>query len=130
MHKAFANKNLFMISYIICLLPTYFLGYAGIVENGLALNAITVPSILYMLSMVGIWGICIARGVLIGKEWLVLIPTVAFIFNPTPTLTAIPFVPYEYHSLAITLGAVCPLVYASSQDESRNTPIVEKTAHN
>lgn len=112
-----------MISYIICLLPTYFLGYAGIVENGLALNATTIPSILYMLSMAVIWGICFARGVLIGKEWLVLIPTVAFIFNLTPALTAIPFVPYEYHLLAIILGAACPLI--SGQDESRNSPLAE-----
>ncbi|PPC94167.1 MAG: hypothetical protein CTY33_05060 [Methylotenera sp.] len=123
MYKAFANKNLFMISYIICLLPTYFLGYAGIVENGLALNAITISSILYMLSMAVIWGICFARGVLIGKEWLVLIPTVAFIFNLTPALTAIPFVPYEYHLLAIILGVACPLI--SGQDESRNSPLAE-----
>ncbi len=123
MYKAFANKNLFIISYIICLLPTYFLGYTGIVENGLALNAITISSILYMLSMAVIWGICFARGVLIGKEWLVLIPTVAFIFNLTPALTAIPFVPYEYHLLAIILGVACPLI--SCQDESRNSPLAE-----
>ena len=121
MHKAFANKTLFVITYIVFLLPTYFVSYAAIAENGLAWNAITISSSLYILSMVAIWGICFARGVMIGKNWLVLIPTVAFIFNLTPALTAIPFVPFVYHLLAITLGAACPLV--SSEHESMGSPL-------
>jgi hypothetical protein len=110
MHQAFANRALFVITYAIFLLPTYFLSYAGIAENGWSLQAISFSSLLYVLSMIAILAICYARGVLIGKNWLVLIPAVAFTFNLTPTLTTIPFVPFVYHLLAISLGAVLPLL--------------------
>lgn len=123
MYKAFENRTLFVITYIILLLPTYFSSYAGVVENGLA--AMPFSSLLYVLSMMAIVAICFARGALIGKHWLVLIPVVAFIFNLTPALTAIPFVPFVYHVLAITLGAALPLVtqqHASMQAAADTNP--------
>ncbi|WP_029147347.1 hypothetical protein [Methylophilus sp. 5] len=97
MYKAFSNTKLFMMTYLTLVLPTY-LADAGMIEHG---------SILYVLAMVGIWAICLSRGAIIGKRWLVLIPTVAFVFDLTPALAVISFVPYLYHLLAIVLGALC-----------------------
>ena len=113
MYKAFANTSLFTMTYLIFTLPTYYLAYSGMVENSSSASTLNLPAALYILSMVGIWGICFIRGSIIGKNWLVLIPTVAFVFNLTPALTAIPIVPYAYHLLAIFLGAACPLVAAT-----------------
>lgn len=110
MYKAFANTRLFTVTYLILVLPTYYLAYSSLIETGASLSSLNMPSILYILSMVAIWVICLIRGAIIGKNWLVLIPTVAFVFNLTPALSAIPIVPYAYHLLAILIGAVCPRV--------------------
>jgi hypothetical protein len=112
MYKAFTNTSLFTLTYLICLIPTYYSAYAGMTENA----TLSAPAILYLLSMLGIWGICLIRGAIVGKHWLVLIPTVAFIFNLTPALTAIPIVPYAYHFLAILLGAALPSVALTPAD--------------
>ncbi|MGP1716168.1 MAG: hypothetical protein ACTS9Y_03220 [Methylophilus sp.] len=104
MNRAFANTSLFTMTYLICVLPTYFSAYLGMVENTTLSSTFSLPSILYLLSMLAIWAICLIRGAVIGKNWLVLIPTVAFVFNLTPALTAIPIVPYAYHLLAILLA--------------------------
>jgi hypothetical protein len=110
MYKALANSTIFTVTYLIFVLPTYYLTYVSIIENGLVMRAFNLPSILYIVSMLAIWAICLIRGAMIGKNWLVLIPTVAFVFNLTPSLTAIPFVPYVYHFLAIIIGATSALV--------------------
>jgi len=106
MYKAFSNTRLFIMTYLVLALPTY-LADAGIIANS---------SILYALSMVGIWAICLIRGTIIGKHWLVLIPSVAFVFDLTPALAAITFVPYLYHALAILLGAASPSIALSHRD--------------
>ncbi len=110
MYKAFSNTTIFTFTYLILLLPTYFLAYTGIVKNGLTASILTLPAILYVFSMVAIGTICMIRGALIGKKWFVLIPAVAFVLNLTPTLSAIPFLPFVYHLLALLLGALLPLV--------------------
>jgi len=97
MYQAFLNTKLFIVTYLILILPTY-LADTGIIENN---------SIPYVLSMVGIWGICLIRGHIIGKYWLVAIPSVAFVFDLTPALAEIALVPYLYHMLAMVIGAAC-----------------------
>ncbi|KQT36035.1 hypothetical protein [Methylophilus sp. Leaf414] len=109
MYKIFSDTRLFIVSYLLLVLPTY-LADAGLVQNGLSLNTFNMTSLLYVLCMVGIWGLCLVRGAMIGKNWLVFIPTVAFIFDLTPALAVISAVPYIYHALAIFLGAVSPSV--------------------
>lgn len=108
MYKAFTNTSLFAITYLIAVVPN--LAFSDIVEGGLALTTFSIASTLYFLSMVVILALCLIRGNMIGKHWLVFIPTVAFVFDVTPSLTAIHMVPYVYHALAIILGIACPLV--------------------
>jgi hypothetical protein len=116
MYKAFANTTIFTTTYLIFILPTYYFTNPSNIENGLVISIFSLPFMLYVLSMVVIWGICFIRGAMIGKRWLVAIPTVAFVFNLTPSLSMIPFVPYVYHFLALTLGVVCPLLTVSTPD--------------
>jgi hypothetical protein len=113
MYKAFANTGLFTIIYLAFVLPLYAIADAGMVENGLSFS---LASMSYVLCMVAIWAICLIRGAIIDKPWLVLIPTVAFVFDLTPALTAIPFVPYVYHLLAILIGASSSLATLSRTD--------------
>lgn len=108
MYKALASPGLFAMTYLIAVMPN--LAYSGIVENGLSLISLSIASIMYVLSMIVIWAICIIRGMMIGKKWLVLIPTVAFLFDLIPALTTIQAVPYIYHLLAIIIGAASPTI--------------------
>lgn len=117
MHKALVNTALFVTIYAIFMLPTYFLAHtnASSLDHGVA-NVLTLPFMLYLLSMVVLCSLSLIRGMMIGKPWLVLITVVAFAFNLMPTLNAIPFVPYVYHVLAIIIGAACPLLAVSPKD--------------
>lgn len=114
MYKTFSNTTIFTLTYIIFFLPTYFFAYTGIVKNGLEASILTLPAILYILSVAAIGTICMIRGALIGKKWFVLIPIVAFVSNLTPALSTIPFLPFVYHLLALLLGALLPVVKESS----------------
>ena len=118
MYKAFANTSLFTITYLIAVVPNLF--FSNIVEKGLMLTTFGIASMLYFLSMIVILAICHIRGSLIGKHWLVLIPTVAFVFDMTPSLTGIHIVPHVYHALAIIIGMACPL----GADTHSNTKVV------
>jgi hypothetical protein len=97
MYHALLKTKLFILTYLVLVLPT------GLADAGIIANS----SILYGLSMVGIWAICLIRGHIIGKYWLVAIPSVAFVFDLMPALAAIALVPYLYHLLAMVIGAAC-----------------------
>ncbi|HEY0563773.1 MAG TPA: hypothetical protein VGD04_10630 [Methylophilus sp.] len=116
MYKAIANTTLFAVLYLIFILPSYYFNLASSINSALTDKALSLPFVLYLLSMLVLCGICLMRGAMIGKYWLVLIPAVAFVFNLTPVLNEIPLVPYVYHLLAIIIGSACPLVSMSAPD--------------
>lgn len=101
MHKAISNSKIFMLIYLILLLPTYW----GLADSG----AIEPGSIFYILSMAAIFAICMIRGEMIAKKWLVLIPLVAFLLDLMPAFSAISFTTYLYHLLAMIIGVACPI---------------------
>lgn len=110
MYKAFSSTKLFVIAYLALVLPTLHLADTAAVEQGVFLTTFNLPALLYIASMLGIWALCYIRGSIIGKQWLVAIPTVAFVFDLTPSLVTISAVPYLYHLLAIIIGVASPLV--------------------
>lgn len=116
MYKAIANTTLFAVTYLIFVLPSYYLSYASNINNGLSVDVLSLPFMLYLLSILVLLGLSLVRGAMIGKYWLVLIPAVAFVFNLTPVLNEIPLVPYVYHLLAMIIGTACPLVTMSGPD--------------
>jgi hypothetical protein len=104
------NTVVFVILYILFMLPTYFLPYLG--SNSFMLNTLGVAAgagvnpafwphlgSLVVLVVLG-W----SRGQVIGKAWLVIFPILAGVFDLLPGLNAIPLVPTVMHLLAIILG--------------------------
>jgi regulator of nucleoside diphosphate kinase len=124
MNKAIANTKLFVSTYIVLMLLTYYLPSLG--SKTFAVQSFDVigvssapisllPLSLHILAMLGLLWINWVRGVMIDEKWLVLLPIVAFAFDFIPKLSAIPVVPSIYHLLAIVVGVACPFVAAVDQ---------------
>jgi hypothetical protein len=110
--KALGNAPVFVIGYIIFMLPTYLLPYLG--SNSAANIAIqhAVPigtnalmwfhlgSLMVLIVLTGF------RGSLVEKKWLVIFPILATVFDFVPVLSWIPMIPTVMHLLAIILGVV------------------------
>lgn len=101
MHKAISDTKIFVLIYLILLLPTYL----DLADSGV----IGLRSMLYILSMAAIFAICLIRGEMIGKKWLMLIPVVAFLLDLMPAFSTIAFTTYLYHLLAMIIGVACPI---------------------
>lgn len=108
MKKFLDNSAIFIVSYIIFMLPTYFLPYlrnnASAVEAGFS-NDLNWSFLIYLFSMIVLCSICWIRGGIIGKQWLVVLPIIAFAFEFISKLSVVPYVPTMYHGLAIVVGA-------------------------
>lgn len=100
MYKTLSDARIFVLVYLILMLPTY-LADTGITGT---------DSMLYLLSMVGIFGICLIRGRIIGKNWLIFVSVAAFGLDLIPALSSIAFTSYLYHALAMVVGVACPVV--------------------
>lgn len=110
--KALGNAPVFVIAYILFMLPTYYLPYLG--SNSFALQGMSSAaggglSTLFWLhlgSMVVLCFLCWIRGQYVGKKWLLVFPVLAIVFDFVPGLSLIPMVPTIMHLLAIILGVV------------------------
>ena len=111
--KALGNAPVFVVAYIIFMLPTYFLPYAG--SNSAILHGIDAAgggsslNFAFWLHMGFMLILCFlgwVRGAYVAKSWLVLFPILAIVFDFVPGLSAIPLVPTVMHLLAIILGVV------------------------
>ena len=117
--KALGNAPVFVIAYIIFMLPTYYLPYVGSNSSVLhALDAATESHALnfafwlHMGSMLILCFLCWIRGAYVDKKWLVLFPILAIVFDFVPGLSLIPMIPTVMHLLAIILGVVGAKVVA------------------
>ena len=111
--KALGNAPVFVVAYIVFMLPTYFLPYAG--SNSSILHGIDAASggknlnfafWLHMGSMLILCFLCWVRGAYVAKSWLLIFPILAIVFDFVPGLSAIPLVPTLMHLLAIILGVI------------------------
>jgi len=111
--KALGNAPVFVIVYIIFMLPTYFLPYVG--SNSLILHGIdaaaktqllNVPFWLHLGSMLILGFLTWARGAYVSKGWLIIFPILAMVFDFVPGLSSIPLIPTVMHLLTIILGVV------------------------
>lgn len=111
--KALGNAPVFVIAYIIFMLPTYYLPYVG--SNSTILHGIDAAGggkhlnfafWLHMGSMLVLCFLCWVRGAYVAKGWLLIFPILAIVFDFVPGLSAIPLVPTIMHILAIVLGVV------------------------
>ena len=110
--KALGNAPVFVIAYILFMLPTYYLPYVGSNSSvvgalGAAAGAGINPAFwVHIGAMVVLCFLCWIRGAYVGKAWLVIFPILAVVFDFVPGLSAIPFIPTVMHLLAIIMGVV------------------------
>ena len=111
--KALGNAPVFVIAYIIFMLPTYFLPYVG--SNSTILQGVDAVGggkhlnfafWLHFGSMLILCFLCWIRGAYIGKGHLIIFPILAVVFDFVPGLSAIPLIPTVMHLLAIIMGVV------------------------
>lgn len=110
--KVLGNAAVFVILYILFMLPTYYLPYLGsnsavIGTIGVAADAGINPAFwphagALLVLIVVTW----FRGAFADKKWLAIFPILAAIFDLGPGINSIPFVPTIMHLLAIILGVV------------------------
>ena len=111
--KVLGNAPVFIIAYILFMLPTYFLPYFGSnssVLHGMdaALDAqrLNFAFWLHMGALLVLCFLCWVRGAYVGKGWLIVFPILAIFFDFVPGLSPIPLVPTVMHLLAMIMGVV------------------------
>lgn len=105
-----ANGPLYVLLYLVFMIPTYILPYWG--SNSAILNAGSSAAGLglnpgFWLHLVVLSVLCALawlRGAYVGKQWLVTFPFVAMAFDLVPGLNFVPFVPTVMHLCAIIVG--------------------------
>lgn len=125
--KALGNAPVFVIAYILFMLPTYFLPYLG--SNSAAMITIqhaapvgtNVLMWLHLAALMVLITVTWFRGSLVEKKWLVIFPILATVFDFVPGLSLIPMVPTVMHLLAIILGVVGATVIERSMQTTPNT---------
>jgi hypothetical protein len=106
-----ANAGVFVLLYLLFMLPTYYLPFVGsnsailgVVAHsqGLGVN----PAFWLHLGCLFML-ICVAqvRGKSMGNEGLVVFPFLAAVFDLVPVLAWIPLIPTFLHLMAITQGS-------------------------
>ena len=110
--KALGNAPVFVIAYILFMLPTYYLPYLGsnsavVGALGAAAGAGINPAFwVHLAAMLVLCFLCWVRGAYVSKAWLIIFPILAVVFDFVPGLSAIPLIPTVMHLLAIIMGVV------------------------
>jgi hypothetical protein len=109
--KVFSNWVVYALAYIVLMLPTYFLPYAGsnsavIAGLGAAAGVGLSPQFwmhvacLYLLIVIT-W----LRGCVISKQWIAIFPLIATVFDMVPGVNLIPLIPTVMHICALVFGS-------------------------
>jgi hypothetical protein len=108
-HEMMSSTPVFVVLYLLFMLPTYILPWVGS-------NATLLPSLLgetaagkpyfwlHLLALAALIAIAWFRGQTKGKPWLILFPVAAAVFDLTPGLTWILFVPTIMHVMTLVFG--------------------------
>lgn len=127
MNKILGNTAVFVILYIVLMIPTYLLPYLGsnssvINTTGLAAGAGMNPAFwFHIAALLVLVVLAWFRGSNVGKAWLVVFPVMALVFDLIPVLSSIPMVPTIMHLLAIILGVVGASKAAVTTDASASS---------
>jgi len=119
--KFLGNTVVFVILYVIFMLPTYYLPYLG--SNSAVIGALGATAEAginpafwpHLGALIILIIIMWFRSVLVDAKWLVLFPILATIFDLAPALSSIPFIPTVMHLLAIIFGAKAVIQIAGSK---------------
>ena len=118
MQKIISNTPVFVGLYILFMIPTYLLPYAG--SNSLFVNGMvaglgsvyekSTPLSVYAGSFAHVACLLLLatfaffRGKHRGKTWIVVLPVLALIFDFVPGFSLIPLVPTAMHLATIIIG--------------------------
>ncbi len=124
MKNLLKNTGGFIGLYIVVALFTYILPYFG--SNSVVANAAGglvdaasggrtsmfthLPFLLHAICLILLCVISFLRGGWINKKWIVVFPVIALLFDLTPGLSAIPFVPTILHVIVLVLGGTAKAV--------------------
>lgn len=129
------NPAWYVGAYLVAILPTYVLPYAGsnsasarvacatsnFVTNDIGrggthcMTFLNVMLALHMLCFVVIGYLAFARGSLIGKKWLLVFPVLAAFFDLMPGFSSIPLFPTILNVIGIVVGAAGGATIAQEQ---------------
>ena len=134
MKQILGNAPVFVILYILFMLPTYYLPYLG--SNSFLLNAAGVAAGVgfnpafwpHLGSLIVLIVLAWFRGSLMGKTWLVIFPILALVFDLVAGLSSIPLVPTVMHLSAIILGVVGTPAVAVPRETSTTALVKEETS--
>jgi hypothetical protein len=132
MKKVLGNPVVFVLLYILFMLPTYYLPYVG--SNSAVIGAlgqvgaatadanplagINPAFWLHLGSLIVLLILAWFRGAVIGKKWLIIFPILAAVFDLTPGMNLIPLVPTVMHLLVIILGVAAAAPVAAQQQSA------------
>lgn len=106
----FRSALLFFVLYVVFLVPTYLLPYAG--SNSAFVNALGAAAGIGMSPQFWAHVACLfalvsftwLRGCSVNKQWIAIFPAIAGIFDLTPGLSLVPLLPTVMHVLALVMG--------------------------
>ncbi len=106
----FRSALLFFVVYVVFLVPTYILPYAG--SNSAFVNALGAAAGIGMSPQFWAHVACLfvlvaitwLRGCSVNKQWIVIFPAIAGIFDLTPGLSLVPLLPTLMHVIALVMG--------------------------
>ena len=122
--KYLGNAVVFVILYVLFMLFTYYLPYLGsnsaiVGAMGQATDSGVHPAFwAHLGTLIILIVITWFRGSLINKQWLVIFPIVATVFDLAPALNLIPLVPTVMHLLAIILGVAGVSAVTATDEQS------------
>ncbi len=106
------NAFFYVAGYLALMVPTYVLPYFGsnsIIANGIGAavgRGMTPFWWLHVWALVMLALMAFSRGRHISKTFIVVFPITATVFDMTPGLSLMPFVPTAMHLIALGLGAI------------------------
>ena len=125
--KFLGNAVIFVMVYLLFMVPTYILPYMG--SNSAVINAASLTVIeeigpnpaliIHFLCLLVLIVFTYFRGILINKNWLLIFPILATFFDLMPGFSLVPMVPTVMHLLAIILGVVGTQVALGSVQEQK-----------
>ncbi len=113
--KIFEKTTVFVVTYILFLIPTYILPYGGSnssvaqtaagVAGGSDAATIQLYFYLHLASLLVLCAVTWIRSSAENIRWICIFPVLALIFDLTPGLSVIPLVPTLFHVLTLVFGS-------------------------
>lgn len=114
------NAIVFVILYVLFMLPTYYLPYLGsnsALVASLDLNEVNQAFLLHLGALIILVALAWYRGNVTNRQWLIVFPFLAGVFDMVPGLSFIPLIPTVMHLFAVVVGAMGGATTAAMTEE-------------